>query len=143
MLYANKIQLEVNRERSHASWAEGKNTFRSACKASSIEDWRKHVVESVKKNTDYGCYSRVEREEQEDGIHIHRASVRYWKIKDSDPLFHNGAAGGARNSCFQKWEISAVKSYIIYFFRKDRYATQVDLAEELSRVFNRTVTVRV
>jgi hypothetical protein len=107
------------------------------------ENWRKHLVEAVRRDPAYGCYSRVEQQEQEDGIVVHRADVRYCVLQATDANFHNGGHGGARNTCFQDYELDIVKDYVIYFFRQNPYATQADLADELSRVFHREVTIRV
>jgi hypothetical protein len=105
--------------------------------------WRKHIVEAVNSDPSYGCYSRVEQQEQDDGIVVHRSSIRYWTLKAEDPDFHGGTIGGARHTCFQDYELDIVKDYVIYFFSRDNFATQVDLADALSEVFQREVTVRV
>jgi hypothetical protein len=106
-------------------------------------NWRKHLLETVKSDPTYGCFARVERQEYDDGILVHRAAIRYWTIKASDANFHSVGIGGARHTCFQDFELDIVKNYVLYFFKKDNFGTQAELADELSQVFNRVVSVRV
>ncbi len=64
---------------------------------------RKHIAkktnETIEEQGAFGAYSRVE-----DELDIHRALVRYWFIKNYDPIFHNKGVGGYRYSRFQPWE---------------------------------------
>jgi hypothetical protein len=85
----------------------------------------------------------VEKDESQDGILVHRAAVRYHTLKELNPGFHAGNVGGMRHACFQPYEHEVVKSYILYFFGREPYATQAELASELARIFQRDVTVDV
>jgi hypothetical protein len=69
--------------------------------AAATQNWRTHLAESYPK---IGSFYGVEKAEEDDGIHVHRASVRYWYLKSGDPNFHADSVGGRRNFCFAKWE---------------------------------------
>jgi hypothetical protein len=121
--------------------SKSKKNQRGLVRYQKTREWEKKViVEKVKEDLTYGCFSRTERD-----IKVPRAKARYWFIKDRDQTFHAQTCGGLRknNRTFEPWEKPVVFRAVIDFLEQYPHSTLQDISNELSFCFLRNVSVWV